>query len=85
MAETNVAAVFNSTGCLEFRQGEPGNASGPLLLRFNSTGNGIDLQIANTATAGANSFLVPNVCNFSFRVTDNTGTTYYIPASASLW
>ncbi len=83
MAETNVAAVWNAVGCLEFRQGEPGNASGPLLARINSSGNGMDIQIARTGTLTTNGLALN--ANYYFTITDNAGTTFYVPCANALW
>lgn len=82
MVETNVSAFWNSAGDLEFRQGNQ-NASGPLLMRFNASNNGCDVQVASTAAA-ANSANVATGLNFAIPVTDSAGTTIYLYGSTSL-
>lgn len=81
VAVTNVASVWNALGNLEFRQGEPGNATGPVLLRFNASNNCVDLQVATALSANVNT----NVSNFCFLVKDALGVAYYIPAMSYRW
>lgn len=79
MADTNVSCVWNATtGDLEFRSGLPGSTTGPVIFRINAAYNGIDLQWGRTATSTNYSNLD---ANRTLTVTDNTGTTYYVPLS----
>ncbi len=81
---TNVTSYWDTGGDLIFSQAPTAwNHSGPTLVNISGAANGIHAQFGTTAVATTNGLALN--ANFYLAITDNTGSTYYLPIADALW